>query len=55
MYSIKDFNILPKKDSSASLHKKREGEKESVLDGGCGGEVVNRVCALYLVTVVPRV
>ncbi len=25
MYSIKDFNLFPKKDSSASLHKAREG------------------------------
>lgn len=39
MYSIKDFNILPKKNSSASLHKKREGGKESDLVSGGGGEV----------------
>lgn len=33
MYSIKDFNILPKKDSSGSLLKKREGGKDSALVG----------------------
>ena len=39
MYSIKDFNILPKKDSSASLHKKREGDKGSDLVRSGDGKV----------------
>lgn len=34
MYSIKDFNILPKRDSSAGLHKKREGGNPLWLAGG---------------------
>eukprot|EP00903_Cladosiphon_okamuranus_P011682 g10988.t1 len=34
MYSIKDFNILPKKDSSASLHKKRKESERSTSSTG---------------------